>query len=309
MIRFILRRLSIIPLVVFLANLVGFIYAYYLGPIQSSRRPSSFEVIKIPSVFPSYIEYLQRIFHFDFGTLPNGGKVAEVISNATVASAGLLIAAFILSILVGIFLGKLGVRSDPPVVSGWMTMLSTFGQSSPTFYIGVLFISLSVIYLINGPSDGFHIPFQGFGWDAHMVLPVLALMVRPALQIAHTTATLLSDELGKNYVLVLRGMGFSKQVIRGRYAFKNMLALLILVIAGSWRFLIVELITLERLFNWPGLGKLFSSTLILTSSSTNFLYPPLLAGLLSVLAFFFIIADFIASLAARAIDPHMVTPG
>ena len=305
MLRFFLRRLLAIPLVMLLVNMIGFVYAYVLGPIQERRAPSAFASIKIPQFIPAYLDYLRGLSHLDFGTLPNGGSVADAIGRAMAASAGLLAVAFLLSILVGLALGRAGVRSDPPVVSRWLALFSTFGQSSPTFYIGVLFISASVMYLLWGPGHGTLLPFQGFGWDAHMVLPVLALMVRPTLQIAHTTATLLSDELGKQYVTVLQGMGHSRRAIRGRFAFRNILALVILVIAGSWRLLVVELIILERLFNWPGLGRLFSSTLILSSSSPNFLFPPLLAGLLAVLAFFFMSADLIASLAARLVDPRL----
>jgi peptide/nickel transport system permease protein len=303
--RFFLRRFLAIPLVILLVNMIGFIYAFILGPIQERRAPSSFGTIEIPQVIPAYLDYLRGLSHLDFGTLSNGSTVADAIGRAVTASAGLLAAAFVLSIMLGLTLGRAGVHSDQPVVAGWLTLLSTFGQSSPTFYIGVLFISISVIYLIWGPGGGALLPFQGFGWDAHMILPVMALMVRPTLQIAHTTATLLSDELGKQYVIALQGMGHSRRAIRGRFAFRNILALVILVIAGSWRLLIVELIILERLFNWPGLGRLFSSTLILTSQSAYFLFPPLLAALLSVLAFFFMSADLIASLAARLVDPRL----
>jgi peptide/nickel transport system permease protein len=307
MIRFLLRRFLAIPLVMMLVNVIGFTYAYILGPIQERHAPPSFVNIEIPPVIPAYIDYLRGISHLDFGTLSNGGTVADTIGRAMAASTGLLAAAFLLSIILGLALGRAGVRSDQPVVSGWLTLLATFGQSSPTFYIGVLFISASIMYLLWGPGDGVLLPFQGFGWDAHMVLPVLALAVRPTLQIAHTTATLLSDELGKQYVVALQGMGHSRGAIRGRFAFRNILALVILVIAGSWRLLIVELIILERLFNWPGLGRLFSSTLILTSQSAYFLFPPLLAALLSVLAFFFMTADLIASLAARLVDPRLTS--
>jgi peptide/nickel transport system permease protein len=161
------------------------------------------------------------------------------------------------------------------------------------------------MFLIWSPGNTILLPFQGFGWDAHMILPVLALMVRPTLQIAQITANLLSDELGKQYVLVMRGLGYQLNSIRGRFAFRNIMAQVILVIAGSWRMLIVELIILEWLFNWPGLGKLFASSLILSSSSANFLFPPLLASLLSIMAILFLAADLIASAAARAVDPRL----
>ncbi|MEW6092956.1 MAG: ABC transporter permease [Chloroflexota bacterium] len=305
MMRFFLRRLLAIPIVMILANAVGYVYAYFLGPAWDLLHSLESQTSLLQSVAASYLEYLRGALHGDFGTLPNGGTVVDAIWSATAASAGLLIPAFALSIALGLFLGKIGVRSDRQAVSYWLMALSVFGQSSPTFYIGILLISASILYLLSGPGREPLFPFVGFGWDAHMVLPVLALMARPMLQIAHSTGTLLSEELGKQYVVVLHGMGHSPAAIRGRFAFRNVLALVILVIAGSWRLLVVELIVLERLFSWPGLGRLLSSTLIISQSSANFLFPPLLAGLLFVLAFFFMIADLIASVLARSVDPRL----
>jgi peptide/nickel transport system permease protein len=305
MTRQILRRLLAIPIVAFIANAIGYIYCYYLGPVQGMRQPGNFQSAGMPSVLPSYFAYLKGALRLDLGTLPNGGTVAATLARATLASSGILCAAFVLSILFGITLGRMGVRSDRAVVSRWLVILATIGQSSPTFYIGVLFISVSIMFLIWSPGNTILLPFQGFGWDAHMILPVLALMVRPTLQIAQITANLLSDELGKQYVLVMRGLGYRMSRIRGRFAFRNIMAQVILVIAGSWRMLIVELIILEWLFNWPGLGKLFASSLILSSSSANFLFPPLLASLLSIMAILFLAADLIASAAARAVDPRL----
>lgn len=306
MLRLIVRRLLTIPLIIILVNFVGFIYAYYLGPIQSKLRPTGFEVIKIPFFAPSYLEYLRGVIHLDFGILPNGGKVIETIANATVASSGILIIAFLLSILVGLALGKAGVHSEPPRVSRWLIVLSTFGQSSPTYYIGILFISASILYLLSGIGKKAVLPFQGFGWDAHMVLPILALIVRPTLQIAHVTANLMTEELNKQYVIAMRGLGYTMGAIRRRFAFRNIIAQVFLVIAGSWRLLIVELIILEWMFNWPGLGKLFASTLITTFHSANFLYPPLFATLLAVLAMLFLVVDLIATIASRFSDPRLL---
>jgi peptide/nickel transport system permease protein len=308
MLRLFLRRLLAIPFVMLLVNLIGFVYATIFGPIQSQRRPpASFGTSRLPPFLSAYLDYLRGFTRLDFGTLPNGDPIADAIGHTMAASAGLLVAAFVLSIVIGLILGWSGVHTDPPVVARWLTVLFTFGQSSPVFYIGSLFIAASVAYLLWGPGEKLLLPFQGFGWDAHMILPVLALMVRPTFQIAHTTAHLLSEELGKQYVVVLRGMGHSRRAIRSRFAFRNILALVILAIAGSWRLLIVELIILERLFSWPGLGKLISSTLVLSSQSDNFLFPPLVAGLLSALAFLFMTADLIAVLATRLVDPRLTT--
>jgi len=72
----------------------------------------------------------------------------------------------------------------------------------PSFYIGSLLIFVSVYYVIrSSPGTDPPFPLDGFGWDKHLVLPVLALMARPTVQLAQVTAGLLSEELRKQYVI------------------------------------------------------------------------------------------------------------
>jgi ABC-type dipeptide/oligopeptide/nickel transport system permease component len=72
------------------------------------------------------------------------------------------------------------------------------------------------------------------------------------------------------------------------------------------RLMIAELIIVERLFDWPGFGRLFSTTIVLTSRSDNFLFPPLVAALLTVLALVFLLTDIIAGLLVRRFDPRQI---
>jgi ABC-type dipeptide/oligopeptide/nickel transport system permease component len=78
-----------------------------------------------------------------------------------------------------------------------------------------------------------------------------------------------------------------------------------LTIAGSLRLLVAELIIIERLFSWPGLGRLMSTTLVTHSNSNNFLHPPLVAALLTILVFIFLLADLAASILVRLFDPRI----
>jgi ABC-type dipeptide/oligopeptide/nickel transport system permease component len=85
--------------------------------------------------------------------------------------------------------------------------------------------------------------------------------------------------------------------------------------AGSFRLLVGELVLVEWLFEWPGLGRLLALSLIapriaapgVVFSDHYFLHPPLVAALLTLLTFIFLFADTIASLIARASDPRLRT--
>lgn len=307
MLRLALRRVLIIPFVLFLANFFGFAYAYHFGPLRALSNPYSSGRITQPAVIPEYIAYLQRVAVFDWGVLQTGQPVTTAIWRALSASAGLLIFALFLSAVIGLFLGFRAVHSDPPRVSFWMTLVSTVGMASPAFYIGILFVAFSVFYVIWGPTSQPLFPFQGYGWDAHMVLPTLTLMALPTVKIAQVTSGMLVGEIGKQYVVAARSLGHTMPSIRRKYAFRNIVVPVLLTVSGSLRFLVAELILIERLFSWPGLGRLISLTLVGSDQSGYFLYPPLMAALMTVLAAIFLITDLIATLLARAFDPRVGT--
>jgi peptide/nickel transport system permease protein len=183
----------------------------------------------------------------------------------------------------------------------------------PSFYIGSLFVWLLISYLLKG-GYGTQLPFpiRGFGWDRHLVLPVLALMALPTVRIAQVTAELLKDELDKQYVVAARSVGYTWRAILRRNALHNIVASVILSVASAVRLLVSELIVIEWLFEWPGLGRLLASTLIPSGISSPvqapmFLNPAAVAGVLAVFAALFLITDLIAAALVRLADPRLRT--
>jgi ABC-type dipeptide/oligopeptide/nickel transport system permease component len=319
MAKFILQRLLIIPLLLLLVNFLGFAYAHYARPIRAARTPYV-QAEEAGPLIPEYINYLQTLINLDFGleiATPDNSRsntpvtLGETLKQATVASLGLLVISLTISVLVGLYLGFRATKNDPPDVSKWLTVSSTIGLAMPSFYIGSLLIIGLIFYVLwRGPDAEMPLPLSGFGWDIHLILPVVALMARPTFQLAQVTAGVLSAELGKQYVIAGRSLGQTWRSIRLHYALRNVIAPVILTIAGLQRFLIGELIMIEWLFRWPGLGRLLGWTLVpaqLTSSSGSplFLNPPVMATVLTLIAALFLITDFFAAVAVRMLDPRL----
>ncbi len=317
MLRFILRRLAILPFALILIHFLGFSYAYIARPVRAARTPYLREQLgeQIPLI-DSYSQYIQDVFH---GSLlrpveqgPQIGSFAQTLGQALVASLGLLAIAITLSVFFGLLIGILAVRNQPPGVRGWMSFISTIGLSMPSFYIGSLSILVIVFVLVlRGPNSESLIPIRGFGWDKHLILPVLALMLRPSVQIAQMTANMLVGELGKQYIIAARSFGHTWHDIRWHQAMRNVIAPIILSIAGSFRLLFGELIVVEWLFNWPGLGNLLASTLVPNVLSTNlgatalFLDPPTVAADITMIGALFLITDLLSSILVRVFDPRL----
>lgn len=314
MLSFILRRLALIPVALLLVNCLGFSYAFLAQGARAARDPYH-AAEEAPPLLPAYTAYVRGALRLDFGVLPYASgqdTVVAAIVRSGMASLGLIAIAGVISIVVGMGLGLRSVRAEPPCAALWLTTITTTGLAMPSFFIGSLLLATAVAFLIWGPDVPLPVPLGGYGWDTHLILPVLVLLVRPTAQIAQVTSGLLVDELGKQYVVAARSAGHSWRKIFRRYALRNVLPPVFVTIGGSLRLLVGELILVEWLFSWPGLGRLVAQTLVpahLTSAeeSLQFLNPPLLAAALSAIAAFFLLIDCMASFFAAAIDPRLRT--
>ena len=315
MLRLIVLRLGMMPLLLLLANAFGYLFALVVRQNRTTAEGLSPGAMR--PLFGAYGDYLSGVRGGDFGVLPYASSsedVADIIARTAGASLGLLAIALVLSIVVGMGLGLAAVRTEPPGVALWLTSFSTISLSMPGFYLGGLFIAGTIIYIIYGPGTTTRppLPIQGFGWDSHLVLPALVLLLQPAAKIAQVTASLLAGELNKQYVVAARSIGHSWKRIVRRYALRNILAAVIVSIAGSFRLMVGELIIVERLFRWPGMGRLISQTLVppaIVQARENVLYlsPPVIAAIATVLAALFLVVDLMAAVVARIYDPRLRT--
>jgi len=322
MMRFVGRRLLILPAALLAINFTAFAYALLAQRVQQSQNPFGSNVDSSAPVVRLYAGYLGNALTGDWGQMPQVGSGAQTVlaavSAAATASATLLVIAFLLSLTIGLSLGLAAVRANPPGLRSWLAPLAALGLASPSFFIGALGITFTLaLYLRAGPDGRMILPLSGYGFDLHLVLPVLALTIRPAMHIAQTTAGVLVNELGKSYVTTARSLGIPLRVIRRKHALRNVLPAVILTTAAMLRSLVGELILVEWLFGWPGLGKLLASALLppnvaavggLTGATRNFLHPELVAAILTLFGLFFLLVDLAGSLAVSAVDPRLRLP-
>jgi ABC-type dipeptide/oligopeptide/nickel transport system permease component len=311
--RLITRRLVFLLPLLFLIHFLGFSYAHVARPLRAARNPSLAALIEPSPLLPTYGEYVDRAFHLDFGVVPGGHTpIHIVVFKAAQASLALLSIALSTGTILGVILGYLATKREPPRTASWLTYISTWGQSLPTFYLGTLFILAMLYITISGLTlDGeTPLPTRGFGWDLHLVLPVLTLSLRPIVQIAQVTSGLLVQELRKDYIKVSRGFGHRWGHILRSHAMRNVLAQIILSVSNTSRFVVGELIIVEYLYAWPGIGRMISLALVPSQISTNssapmFLDPPVVAAMLTVLAALFLCIDFISIVVVRTVDPRL----
>jgi ABC-type dipeptide/oligopeptide/nickel transport system permease component len=188
-------------------------------------------------------------------------------------------------------------------------MILTVGSALPGFFLGSVLIAAILYgsrYLYWG--QGTLIPIQGFGLDAHLIVPTITLAVRPLLYVAYITAGLLEHELQQDYVRVALGKGLSWAALLRRHALPNIVAPVVVALGQSLRFLVSGLILVEALFDWRGLGRMFMQTIALNNTlraAPIFLNAELLALIFVIFGGLLLLADLLAGIVAQLADPRL----
>lgn len=322
----IIRRFLLLPPALLLIHFIGFAYAHLVRPLRAAANPFLAAGGDPEPLWPAYRAYLAGVLDGGgLGAMPEAhfnvaATIGAAIAQTAVASLGLLGLSLLLSTLLGVFLGVVAARTEPPSIRRWLTAVSTGGLAMPTFFVGAMFFSVWFLYAkLTPPGTALPIPLLGFGWDSHLVAPVLVLSIRPTVQLAQLTAGMLVEEFNHQYVTAARSLGHTWRQIRLKDAFRNVYAPILLTIAGSLRMLVGELIVVEWLFDWPGIGRLLAETLIPSGVAFNqgggstesslFLAPAVVAAVLVVFAALFMLTDLAVSLLAQASDPRLREPG
>lgn len=176
----------------------------------------------------------------------------RLVLDTLVASAGLLFISLGVAFFVGVILGIIAAVSKSKVFSTLIVLLSTLGVSTPSFLLGMLFWVANI--QVHRAFDITVLPSAGFGWDAHLVMPALALAMRPLAQIAQVTYISLTDVIQKDYIRTAYSKGLHPRLVYSRHALTNALIPILTTLGASLRFSVASLPVVELFFMWPGVG-------------------------------------------------------
>jgi ABC-type dipeptide/oligopeptide/nickel transport system permease component len=309
---FILSRVLLFVAVLLAVNAASYVLTNYLelrGPMAYGYVPDT--EVSVAEAFASYPDYLKGVLEGDLGTMqqyrfsPAESSILDHILQRLSRSLVLLGVAAAVAIVVGIGVGFLSVNFKTRRTNPLALLFSMAGFSMPGFYMGILFLYLMLWLALNKGKGFFFLPTSGYGLDAHLVLPVLALAARPTAEIARLTSELLAEELGKDYIRTARAKGLSWRLAGMRHAFRNVAAAVLTAFGNSWSYMIGSLVIIERVFAWGGLGHSLIDAVTFSGYSGSQFNPPLVASLVTALALLYLIADRITGWMTWVIDPRL----
>jgi ABC-type dipeptide/oligopeptide/nickel transport system permease component len=243
-----------------------------------------------------YIIHHPTTYYWQKVESPAFQLIAQILANSVV----LLSISLLVAILLGVPLGIAGALSKRKSSATFMLILSVLGISTPSFLLAMLFwiINIQVHNWFNIKV----LPSAGFGWDTHMVLPVLVLAMRPLAQIAQVTYVSMANILNEDYLRTARAKGLPWRLIRDRHALRNILIPILTTFGTSLRFSLASLPVVEFFFSWPGVGLTLLQAINLGNGD-------LVTDLILLLGLFFLAVNFSLELLFPILDPRLKENG
>ena len=131
---------------------------------------------------------------------------------------------------------------------GCMTV-AVSGISFPAFALGILLMEVFAVELGWLPSVG------AATWK-HYILPSITLGAAVAAVMARFTRASFVEVLSNDYIRTARAQGVSGAGIVMKHALRNALIPVVTMMGLQFGFLLGGSIVVEKVFNWPGMGRL-----------------------------------------------------
>jgi len=233
--------------------------------------------------------------------------VSDLIAERLPATLELVFISALIAIVSGVVLGVYtGINRDG-FLSNIILILSLFGVSLPTFVIGILFIYLFSVILGILPSFGrgevvdlgfWNTGFLTLSGIKAIILPSITLSLFQMTYIIRLVRAEMMEILQTDYIKFARARGIEKNTINFKHALKNGLIPVITITGINVGTLIAFSIITETVFQWPGMGFLFIN-------AVHFVDIPIMSAYLIMVAFIFVMINFIVDITYYIIDPRI----
>ncbi|MER9134475.1 ABC transporter permease [Mesorhizobium sp. M0768] len=254
------------------------------------------------------VAYVWSTLHGDLGYSFKfrGEQVADLLLARIPATLALVGVAQLFAIMFGVMLGLYAGWRRGGAIDQLTTGASLALYSTPAFWLGMLMVLVFSTTLGWFPGYGAYSPTGGAGgapsWLAdrlrHLVLPSATLALGLAGQYVLVARAAMSDVVTEDYMVTARAKGLTGRQMLMRHAFRNAMLPVVTLITLNLGYVVAGAITVEAVFNWPGVGGL-------TVEALNARDYPVLQGIFLLLGASIVIANIVADLTYGLLDPRV----
>ncbi|EYS98094.1 glutathione ABC transporter permease [Cupriavidus sp. SK-4] len=257
---FLKRVLGVIPTLLIVAVLV-FLFVHLLpgDPARLAAGPeadsATVELVRKDlgldrPMHEQFVNFFSNAVRGEFGhSLRTKRPVSEEIGDRFMPTLLLTVASMAWAVVFGmvIGIGSAVWRNRWPDRLG-MT-LAVSGISFPAFALGMLLMEVFSVQLGWLPSIG------ADSWK-HYVLPSITLGAAVAAVMARFTRASFVEVLQEDFIRTARAKGVRETLVVTKHGLRNAMIPVVTMMGLQFGFLLGGSIVVEKVFNWPGLGRL-----------------------------------------------------
>ncbi|MGH3421923.1 MAG: ABC transporter permease, partial [Streptosporangiaceae bacterium] len=266
---FLLKRLGLMVLTLFIVSLIVFLAGQILpgdpgrailGPFAAKSAVQALDHslgVDRP-LLTRYLSWIGGAVHGNFGeSYSYQSPVAPFIGAALINSAKLAALAFVIVVPLGIFGGVVAALNAGRPADRIISVTGLSLATVPEFVSGIVLIvvfGVELKWLPVSASAG-----AGAGdWSQfrHLILPAIPLVFVLFGYIARMARAGTIEALNSDYTRTAVLKGLPRATVIRRHVLRNSLLPTITVIATQTGYLIGGLVVVERLFNYQGIGNL-----------------------------------------------------
>ena len=239
-----------------------------------------------------YIRYWRGVLHGNLGqSIRLNDTVTHLILTRYPFTVELTAAALLVALLLAIPAGIAAALHRGRGQDHAVGVVSLLGLSFPPFALGPILIVVVSIKL------GW-LPVSGAGDVAHLILPALTMGSALAAILTRMVRTSMLEELGQDYIRTARAKGLPERVVVYKHALRNAMIPVLTLIGLQFGALLAGAIVTEKIFSWPGIGRL-------TVSAIENRDYPLLQGCILAVGLTYVLVNLATDVMYMVVNPRI----
>ncbi|GIJ30071.1 peptide ABC transporter [Micromonospora qiuiae] len=246
-----------------------------------------------------YLDWVGGLVSGDFGTSPlSGVSVGAEIVDKLGVTVPLILSGMALALLIAVPLGVLAAVKSRTLLGTVLSALSQVGIAVPSFWLGILLITVFAVKLQVLPSGGFT-GWEDLGGAAQsLLLPALVLGVAQGAILMRYVRSAVVEVMQEDFIQTARAKGLSRSQALTRHALRNAAIPVITVLGLQLATLLIGAVVIENVFGLPGLGRM----LLQDVGNRDLLK---VQGTVMVLTAAVLLINFLVDVVYHAVDPRL----
>ena len=172
-------------------------------------------------------------------------------------------------------------------------------MAAPSFLVGYLLLN----FLAFQPQVLAHVEIFPIGGYKpldlrYLALPAITLGFSAAAYYTRLTRTAMIDQMSRDYVVTARSKGVRERRILWGHSFRNAFGPILSQIGLDFGFFLGGVVVVERIFSWPGIGKLAVDSIVTADV-------PLILGTVLFGTVCVVVANLVVDIVQVVIDPRI----